>query len=161
MLHRLFSNCREWGLLSSCSKHASSCSGFSCCRAWTIGCVDSEFVVGRLLSTGITVVAYGFSCSEACGICLDQGLKPCLLHWQVDSDPLSHQDSPVQFSHSVLSDSLQPHGVQHTRLPCPSPTTRVSSNSCPLNADAIQPSHPLLSPSPLAFNLFQHQSLFK
>ena len=67
----------------------------------------------------------------------------------------------VQFSCSVVSDFLQPHGVQHTRLPCPSPTTRVSSTSCPLNADAIQPSHPLLSPSPLAFNLFQHQSLFK
>ena len=36
----------------------------------------------------------------------------------------------VQFSHSVVSDSLQPHGLQHTRLPCPSPTTRVYSNSC-------------------------------
>ena len=35
----------------------------------------------------------------------------------------------VQFSHSVVSDSLQPHGVQHTRLPCPSPTPRACSNS--------------------------------
>ena len=37
----------------------------------------------------------------------------------------------VQFSHSVMSKSLQPHGLQHTRLPCPSPTPGACSNSCP------------------------------
>ena len=37
------------------------------------------------------------------------------------------------FSHSVVSDSLQPHGLQHARLPCPSPSPRVCSNSCPLS----------------------------
>ena len=37
------------------------------------------------------------------------------------------------FSRSVLSDSLQPHGVQHARLACPSPTPRAYSNSCPLS----------------------------
>ena len=39
--------------------------------------------------------------------------------------------SSVQFSHSVMFDSLQPHGLQHARLACPSPTSRVCSNSCP------------------------------
>jgi len=39
--------------------------------------------------------------------------------------------SLVQFSHSVVSDSLQPHGLQHARLPCPSPTPGACSNSCP------------------------------
>ena len=39
----------------------------------------------------------------------------------------------VQFSHSVVSDSLWPHGLQHTRPPCPSPAPRVCSNSCPLS----------------------------
>ena len=39
----------------------------------------------------------------------------------------------VQFSHSVVSDSLWPHGLQYARLPCPSPTLRVYSNSCPLS----------------------------
>ena len=39
----------------------------------------------------------------------------------------------VQFSHSVVSDSLRPHGLQHTRPPCPSPTPRVYPNSCPLS----------------------------
>ena len=42
-----------------------------------------------------------------------------------------------------------------------SPTPRAYSNSCPSSSDAIQPSHPMLSLSPPAFNLFQHQGLFK
>ena len=37
------------------------------------------------------------------------------------------------FSHSVVSDSLRPHGLQHTRLPCPSPSPGACSNSCPLS----------------------------
>ena len=41
--------------------------------------------------------------------------------------------SSVQFSRSVVSDSLRPHGLQHARPPCPSPIPRVYSNSCPLS----------------------------
>ena len=41
--------------------------------------------------------------------------------------------SPVQFSCSVASSSLRPHGLQHARLPCPSPTPGGYSNSCPLS----------------------------
>ena len=69
----------------------------------------------------------------------------------------------VQFSHSVMSNSLWPHGLQHARSPCPSPTPGVYWNSCPLMeiGDAIQPSHPLSSPSSPAFNFSQHQGLFK
>ena len=43
------------------------------------------------------------------------------------------QFSSFQSSHSVVSDSLWPHGLQHARPPCPSPTPRVYSNSCPLS----------------------------
>ena len=43
------------------------------------------------------------------------------------------QFSSVQFSCSVASHSLWPHGLQHTRLPCPSPTPGDCSNSCPLS----------------------------
>ena len=43
------------------------------------------------------------------------------------------KDVSVQFSHSVVSDSLQPHGPQHTRPPCPLPNHRVHPNSCPLS----------------------------
>ena len=41
--------------------------------------------------------------------------------------------SSVQFSHSVVSDSWWPHELQHARSPCPSPTPRLYSNSCPLS----------------------------
>jgi len=58
----------------------------------------------------------------------------------------------VQFSHSVMSDSLRPHGLQHARLPCPSPTPGATQTHVHRVSDAIQPSHPLLSPSPPAFN---------
>ena len=44
------------------------------------------------------------------------------------------------------------HGLQHARLPCPSPTPEACSNSCPLSHDAVQPSHPLSSHSPPSFN---------
>ena len=56
--------------------------------------------------------------------------------------------------------ALQPHGLQHARLPCPSLSPRVCSNSCALS-DAIKPSHPLLPSSPLAFYLSQRQGLFQ
>ena len=51
--------------------------------------------------------------------------------------------SSVWFSRSVVSDSLWPHGLQCARLPCPSPTPRVYSNSCPLS----QWCHPTISSS--------------
>ena len=67
----------------------------------------------------------------------------------------------VQFSWSVVSDSLRLHGLQHARHPCPLPTPEVYSNSCLLSSDAIQPSHPLLSPIPPAFNPSKNQGLFQ
>ena len=56
--------------------------------------------------------------------------------------------SSVQFSGSVVSDSLRPHGLQHTRLPCPSPTLRVHSNSCP----STWWCHPTISSSIIPFS---------
>ena len=53
-----------------------------------------------------------------------------------------------QFSCSIVSDSLWPHGLQHARLPCPSPTPRAYSNSCPLN----QCCHPAISSSVVPFS---------
>ena len=53
-----------------------------------------------------------------------------------------------QFSHSVVSNSLQPHGLQHARLPCPSPTPRTCSNSCP----SSQWCHPAISCSVVPFS---------
>ena len=70
------------------------------------------------------------------------------------------QCSLVQFSCSVVSDSLQPHALQQARLPCPSPTPRACSTHVHRINDAIN--HLILSsPFPLTFNLSQHQGLFK
>ena len=64
-----------------------------------------------------------------------------------------HQLNGHQFSHSVVSDCLQPHGLQHTRPPCPSPTPRVYSNSCPLSwpSNHLILCHPLLLLLPSTF----------
>ena len=66
----------------------------------------------------------------------------------------------VHFS-SVVSDSLQPHRLQHARPPCPSPTSEFTQTHAHWVSDAIQPFHPLSSPSPPTFSLSQHQGLFK
>ena len=66
------------------------------------------------------------------------------------SDFLIVYFSSVQFSHSVMSDSLRPRGPQYTRPPCPSPTSRAYSNSSINSIESVMPSnhltlcHPLL-----------------
>ena len=59
-----------------------------------------------------------------------------------------HQRRSVQFSCSVVSNCLWPHRLQHSRLPCPSPTPRVYSNSCPLSRWY----HPTISSSLVPFS---------
>ena len=75
----------------------------------------------------------------------------------------SVQCSSVQCSEldSVVSNSLWPHGLQHARPPCPSPTPRVYSNSCPLSQWGHPTSSSSVIPSPPALNHSQHQGLFK
>ena len=65
----------------------------------------------------------------------------------------------VQFRCSVMSDSLEAHGLQHARLSCPSPIPRAYSNSCPLSWWC----HPTISSSVVPFSscLSQHQGLFQ
>ena len=90
-------------------------------------------------SPGSTVLGFsrqeywsGLPCPSPGGL-PDPGIKPWSPTWQADSFyHLSHQGS-VRFSHSVVSDSLQPHRLQHARRPCPSPTPVVYSNSCSLS----------------------------
>ena len=67
---------------------------------------------------------------------------PAVNWWQ------QHKHSSVQFSHSVLSDSLRPHEPKHARPPCSSPTPRVHSNSCP----SSQRCHPAISSSVIPFS---------
>ena len=65
-------------------------------------------------------------------VCMDAG--------ELCGNPIPHPSESVYlhcllllFSHSVVSDSLWPHGLQHARPPCPSPSPGVYSNSCPLS----------------------------
>ena len=67
----------------------------------------------------------------------------------------------VQFSCSVMSDSLRPHESQHARSPCPSPTLGFTQTHVHWVGDAIQPSHPLSPPDPPAPNPSQYQGLFQ
>ena len=78
------------------------------------------------------------------------GIKPRSLQGRGRPLPLSHQGnskqtqvSSVQFSRSVVSDSLRPHGLQRARPPWPSPAHRACSNSCPLSERC----HPTISSS--------------
>ena len=71
------------------------------------------------------------------------------------------QFSSVQFSRSVMSNSLLPDESQHASPPCPSPTPGVHSTHVHRVGDAIETSGHLSSPSPPAPNPSQHQSLFQ
>ena len=62
--------------------------------------------------------------------------------------PISQTLYSVQFSHSVVSNSLRPHELQHARPPCPSPTPRVYSNTCPLSGWC----HPTISSCVVPFS---------
>ena len=61
---------------------------------------------------------------------------------------VSSEREELSFSHWVMSDSLWPHGLQHTRPPCPSPSPRVCPSSCPMN----QWCHPTISSSVVPFS---------
>ena len=81
---------------------------------------------------------------------LHPSLIPGRLSYETESPNVFVCWDLLLFSHSDVSKSLRSHGPQHARLPCPSPSPGVCSNS--IVGDAIQPSHPLLSPSTAAFN---------
>ena len=92
-------------------------------------------------------------------ICGDISGFYIVFSWSVHLDLLQHHFlnkymyvlyvySSVQFSRSVVSDSLQPHGLQHARPPCPSPTPRAYSNTCPLTRWC----HPTISSSVVPFS---------
>ena len=71
--------------------HSSSwCTGFSLLWPLLLRSTSSR-------RTGSVVVAHRPSCSAVCGIFPDQGLNPCPLRWQADSQPLRHQGSPICF----------------------------------------------------------------
>ena len=83
-----------------------------------------------------------------------------LLLFLGEVSPFLFNDPSLLFSPSVMSNSLWHPVLQHARLPCPSVSPTFAQTHVHWVSDAIQPSHPLLSPSP-AFSLSQHQGLFQ
>ena len=77
---------------------------------------------------------------------LDKSIS--LLQKELNSYLITVSCDKFQFSHSVVSDSLRPHGLQNTRLPCPSPTPRAYTNSCP----SSQWCHQTISSSVIPFS---------
>ena len=75
-----------------------------------------------------------------------------------NSDSLKTQSLSVQFSHSVMSDSLQPHESQHARTPCPSPTPGVHSDSRPSSHLILSRPLLLLPPIPPSIRVFSNES---
>ena len=101
----------------------------------------------------------------------DPGIEPGLPHGRQTLYHLSHQGSPgwdsVQFSCSVVSNSLQPHESQHARPPCPSHTPGVHSDSTSI--ESVMPSshlilcrpHLLLPPIPPSIRVFSNESTLR
>ena len=91
-----------------------------------------------VLSSAVFVFSYlpDFECSSVLGA----DLRPFFFIYT--------RFNSVQFSHSVMSDSLRPHELQHARPPGPSPTPRVCSNSCPSSWWC----HPAISSSVVPFS---------
>ena len=80
---RAFSSCGKWGPLF-----------IAVCGPLLLRSTGSRHA-------GPAIVAHGPSCSAACGIFPDQGSNPCPLHWQADSQPLCHQESPFIFLYGL------------------------------------------------------------
>ena len=105
--------------------------------------------MSKVYKTAIWIFEGKRSVTEACKLLYSASLVP----GNCQTSKALHQ-----FSCSVMSNSLQPHGLQHARPPCPSPTPGVYPDSCWLSRWCHPPSHPLLSLSPSTLNLSQHQS---
>ena len=138
-----------------------------CVCAWLLSCVQlfaTPWTVARQapLSVGFTRREYwsGWPCPSAEGL-PNPGMEAGSLALQVESLLLSCLGRPyqsVQFSHSIVLDSLWLRGPQHTPgFPVHHQLLEFTQKHAHRVTDAIQPSHPLSSPSPPAFSLSQYQ----
>ena len=119
--------CHKGQLSNSGSPSCVTCNGFSLVSKWNWRWKACKYILKKF-SKFIKHVLMKFN------------LKRTLLNGAVS-----------QFSGSVTSDSLQPHGLQHARLPCPSPIPRAYANSCPLSCWC----HPTVSSSVIPFSCLQ------
>ena len=96
------------------------------------------------IPTHSSILAWEISWKEEPGGLQSMGSQQSDLTWQLNHSSFSS----VQFSHSVMSDSLRPHESQHARPPCPSPTSEIHSDSCPSSRWC----HPAISSSAIHFS---------
>ena len=118
--------------------------------SWTTACQASlSFTISRSLLklTSIESVMPSNHLALCCPLLLLPSIFPKIRVFSNES-VLLIQFNSVQFSCSVMSDSLRPHGPQHDRPPCLSPTPGVYSNSCPLSRQC----HPTTSSSVIPFS---------
>ena len=149
--------------------------GGACCRLLSMGSqrVGHDWATSLSLSRNIRrgdlhrrpavlTLLYTLKCQyvEVSKMQRDSESKYTIIIWERTLNNGSSLLS-VQFSCSVVSDSLRPHGLQHSGLPVHHKLLEFTQTRVHWVSDAIQPSHPLSSPSPSAFNLSQHQGLFK
>ena len=113
--------------------------------------VGSQECTGQFSEVQLVIICFVVSFPR---IPAQSSINVLLIHCPALRFLVSHYLSPslpfssVQFSHSVVSDSLRPHESQHARPPCPSPTPRVYSNSCPMSRWC----HPAISSSVVPFS---------
>ena len=93
-------SCGKWGPLC-CGVWTSHCSAHLPCPLWSTG---SRY-------KGSVVVVHGLSCHSACGILPEPGSNPCLLHWQMDSQPLDHSRSPI-YPYMIVNE----YGVEEKKV---------------------------------------------
>ena len=130
-----------------------------CCSPWGHKEPDMTEQLNNNVYSNFSVLSLGYP---------KPSMKPCFSHYshliftfKILYKSVCSLFQAVQFSHSVVSDSLRPHESQLARPPCPSPTPGVHSNSRPSSRWC----HPAISssvvPSPPAPNPSQHQGLFR
>ena len=118
--------------------------------------------LGKEMATHSSILAWKISWTEKPGGLQSIGSQRVGHNWVTNTYYLLTYSG--QFSRSVMSDSLPPHGLQHTRLPCPSPTPGACSNSCPSSwwchptisfSVALFSSYPQPFPASVSFSVSQ------
>ena len=123
-----------------------------------VGLLGHRIVLEKWMATHSSILAWRIPWTEELGGLKSIGLQRvrhnCMTNTHLIVELSFFKKPPsLQFSYSVVSNSLQPHGLQHTRLPCPSLTPRACSNSCPLSQWCHWTISFSVSPSPPAFSL--------
>ena len=134
---KVYSSAFGWNVLKISTRSISSNVSFKTCVSLLIFCFDD-------LSIGVSWILKSPTIIVLLSVSPSMSVSVCLMHW--GAPMLGHQS--VQDSHSVMSDSLWPHRLQHTMPPCPSQIPGVYSNSCPLS----QWYHPTISSSVVPFS---------